>query len=205
MLASVMYNLDRRVVPVYCSGCMCVLFLYIQPLQYTGIKRISRLYITEASIHTRYKNKTNIQPLQYTGTKRLSRLYITEASIHTRYRVCMLASVMCNLDRRVVPVYYCGCMFGLFLYRVCMLASVMYREASIHTRYKNRTNIQPLQYTGTIRLSRLYITEASIHTRYKNRTHIQPLQYTATKRLSVVYQYIVVVVCLFCFCTECVC
>jgi ribosomal protein S27E len=28
MLASVMYNLDRRFVPVYCSGCMFVLFLY---------------------------------------------------------------------------------------------------------------------------------------------------------------------------------
>ena len=28
MLASVMYNLDIRFVPVYCSGCMFVLFLY---------------------------------------------------------------------------------------------------------------------------------------------------------------------------------
>jgi hypothetical protein len=34
----------------------------------------------------------------------------------------MLASVMYNLDRRVVPVYYSGCMFVLFLYRMCMLA-----------------------------------------------------------------------------------
>jgi hypothetical protein len=82
----------------------------------------------------------------------------------------MLASVIYNLDRRFVPVYYSGCMFVLFLYR------------------KNRTNIQPLQYTGTKRLSRLYITEASIHTRYKNRTNNQtdkqPLQYTGTKLLS---------------------
>jgi hypothetical protein len=101
MLASVMYNLDTRFVPVYCSGCMFVLFLYrvcmpeasmhtryknrtnIQPLQYTSTatKRISRLYITETSMHTRYKIRTNIQSLQNTGTKRLSRLYITEASI----------------------------------------------------------------------------------------------------------------------------
>ena len=28
MLASVMYNLDSRFVPVYCSGCMFVLSLY---------------------------------------------------------------------------------------------------------------------------------------------------------------------------------
>ena len=61
----------------------------IQPLQYTGTKRLSDC-TTEASIHTRYKNRTNIQPLQYTATKRISRLYITEVSMHTRYHYNIL-------------------------------------------------------------------------------------------------------------------
>jgi hypothetical protein len=170
---------------------------------------------------TRYKNRTNIQPLQYT----------------VLYRVCMLASVMYNLDRRVVPVYCSGCMFVLFLYRVCMLASVMYNldrrfvpvycsgcmfvlfNILVQNVYLNCTS-QKLACTLGTKTEQTYnhynilVQNVNLNCTpvYCSGCMCVLFLYRVCMLASVMYnldrllyQYIVVIVCLFCFCTECVC
>ena len=45
MLASVMYNLDRRFVPVYCSDCMFVLILYLVCMLAYGMYNLDRRFV----------------------------------------------------------------------------------------------------------------------------------------------------------------